>query len=225
MACDNCAINLTVDTALFQLLLVGSMTFLVVSPIYSFFVLHEYELPIPIVLPFVDPDAPSGFKINLVNQITFAVFGSIVVVSFEFLICMLKNSVIVTVAAINCQIEELDESLTSNDRMNIEQIKRFHNVLVQIQDFDRYVQSLTNLFYWKFLLVPILFVYSVASSLFLFMTVSIVHFQKRKSRISEVLGNCAQYLYPFHRGIGMVVLELHSVATCKFSSYVTLERP
>lgn len=139
---DQCAIDLLIGAIKLESLIVVSISTFSVLPMYSLLVKKEYDLPVPIVLPFTEPETPRGFWMNMPHQMMYCVFGLLAIALIELVTCILKNTVAASSSIICQMFKDLDKNLHSPDKFEIEQIKMFYNNLKQVQDFDRFQLNL-----------------------------------------------------------------------------------
>lgn len=171
--CDKQVVDLLMDSIKIVLLIILSLFFMYCVPLYNILIKNEYDVIIPNILPFVDPQTKTGFLANLANQLIFCFYGVIALTGIELITCVMKSGILATAAVIKNEFCELDEILQQNEKFSSNFTWQFRNILVKILDFDRLTADFTNLYYWKFLVQPGFMVYTVSMSIFLFLKVCI----------------------------------------------------
>lgn len=141
--CDQSAIKLLTSTSKTLSIIIISLNVLLIYPLYAFVFQNEIQLAIPVFLPFTDLKTKSGILLNLANQLFIAFVGTTGNIGIEITTCILKNNVWVSIVVICYSIDILTEYL-EHPHGNGENIERsidltFRNILIQIQDYDRYV--------------------------------------------------------------------------------------
>lgn len=144
--CDQSAIRLLKDISK-TLCIISICVFLyAIFPLYTILDKHELQLPLPVFLPFTDTSTVHGIVINIINQIFISLLGLAGNFGIEIAMCMLKNTVWATAVAICFSIDEFTDSIIqSKPARDID--KEFRNILIQLQDYDRYVGG--NFLYTK----------------------------------------------------------------------------
>lgn len=100
----------------------------------------KYSSRFPVLLPYTDIDSGTGISINLLNQLFIALVGVTGNIGIEIATCMFKNSIWASTVAIRHSIEEFSNDMETNAKTS-KQILDYHfrNILMQTQDYDRYV--------------------------------------------------------------------------------------
>lgn len=119
--------------------MVFSMFLTCCAPLYKIFFTDEYEMIIPVVLPFIDPETKYGFYINLGNQLVSCAYGLIIIPGTELMTCVLKNTISVTAAVIQNSLLEFDNLVQQNEAFSMEYAQGFQNIILKILDFDKFV--------------------------------------------------------------------------------------
>lgn len=170
--CDDHVFELIVDSLKIFILFIISLFMMYCVPLFNILIRNQYDVIIPIILPFIDPQTKTGFYANLVNQLTFCFYGIIAITGIELVTCVLKNTILVTSAVIVNELDEFEELLKLTHKTFSPRLTwQFRNILVKIIDFNRLITNLTDLYYWKFLVQPGFMVYTVSASIFLFLKV------------------------------------------------------
>lgn len=138
--CDRCAINLLKSTSKTVGIVILSMTVMLLFPPYVFLFKNDIQLPIPVVLPFTDLESKTGLIINFVNQLFLCLIGATGNIGIEIVTCMLKNNVWASTGAICYSVDTISEAIERPEghMKRIIDLK-FRNILMQVQDHDRYV--------------------------------------------------------------------------------------
>lgn len=174
--CDDQVIDLLAHSIKIVSLIIISLILMYCVPLFNILIRNQYDVIIPIILPFIDPQTKTGFYANLVNQLTFCFYGLVAITGIEMITCMLKNTILATSAIIDNELYEFEKLLKfKHDTFSPRLTWQFRNILVKIIDFNRLITNLTDLYYWKFLVQPGFMVYTVSASIFLFLKVCIYY--------------------------------------------------
>lgn len=136
--CDQSAIKLLTSTMKIMTIVIVSMIMHMMFPTFAYFKYNDIQWPMPVILPFTDPDSVNGLAINLVNQLFIGFTSSIGNIGIEISTCILNNTVWAIIVAIGHSIDELSgstenpQSSTASNRIHL-----FRNILIQVQDYDR----------------------------------------------------------------------------------------
>lgn len=141
-------------------------------PTYAYFIMDQRPMPVPVLLPFVDEKTSSGYYINIAHQLVFGVIGSSAVIAIELMNCMLKNNIYAAKESIVYSLDVLGAMLRTNTTFSLQMKMELRNVLVKVQDLDRFLIELRDLYFWKFFLQPMLLAYAVSASLLCYYVVS-----------------------------------------------------
>lgn len=136
--CNRMAIDLLKSAIKISSLVFVAYIILVSLPFYK--TLHnEYELVLPIIMPFVDPNTQNGFYINMANQLVHLCIGSFGIPIHNLFGCILKNNVLVTAAVIENTLNEFKKKLKNNKNFAKETacIGEFRNIVLKILDFHK----------------------------------------------------------------------------------------
>lgn len=176
--CNESATKLLKSTLTIFGIVAASMIILLIFPVYAYVFKHDIQLPIPVVLPFTDLESKNGIFLNLANQVFISLIGGTGNLGIEVITCIMKNNVWASTVAIGHAIDEISHCVESPDkdetRRSID--LKFRNILVQVQDLDRFILQLSDLYYWKFFLQPIMLTLSVSLAVFFYMYVSVHNF-------------------------------------------------
>lgn len=150
---------------------VGMLSFLM-FPLYAYLAMHQHPLIVPIAIPFVDEVTDSGYYINIVHQAMFGVIGVTSVIAIELMNCILKNNIYAAKELIIYSLDILGDMLNHDTTFSEQKKAEFRNFLIKLQDLDRFIIELRDLYYWKFFLQPMMLAYSVSSALLCYYVVS-----------------------------------------------------
>lgn len=138
--CDQSAIELFKSTTKILGIFYTSLITYTIFPIFTTIKNNKMQLILPVLVPFTDLDSTNGLIINILNQLFTIFIGAYGNFGTEIMIGMFKNTIWAMAVTICYSIDELitsfDESNPSSNR-----IVAFHfrNVILQVQDRDRYV--------------------------------------------------------------------------------------
>lgn len=141
--CDQSAIKLLKSTSTTLGIVLFSMIILLIFPSYAFITKHDIQLPIPVILPFTDLESKNGITLNMANQVFIVLIGATGNIGIEIITCILKNNVWASTVAICYSIDEISEIIEYPDGHTKRSVDlKFRNILVQVQDLDRYVHCM-----------------------------------------------------------------------------------
>lgn len=138
--CDKSTIKLlkTVLTVICMICFICSYYYII--PIAHYILTKEVHLPVPILCPFTNLISTNGILINVVNQMFMCFYGLSGMIGIEIIQLMLKNTVWASTLAICHSIDEFSLAIEhSNVSSTITVHYLFRNILIQVQDVDRYV--------------------------------------------------------------------------------------
>lgn len=173
---DESAIQLFMNTAKIIGMITVSMTIFCIFPIYAFIYRNEIQFPVPVLIPFTTLDTKIGLLVNVLNQAFTCLIGITGNYGIEIIACILKNTVWASASTICYSLDELTELLHEPEQREKKIMKtkyQLRNTLVQIQDFDRYILEICDLYYWKFFVQPYLLTFAISGALFFYLYVSI----------------------------------------------------
>lgn len=135
--CEQMAILLATSSFKTNALIVFSMNLICSAPLYKLFFTDENEMVIPVILPFIDPETPNGFYINLANQLFICAYGVITIPATELITCVLKNTISVSAAVIENTLLEFEGLLMENEELSSKRSWQFRNIVLKILDYER----------------------------------------------------------------------------------------
>lgn len=201
--CNESAVKLLTDTMKMLVIIGTSAVIFAVFPIIASLQNDEVQFMIPVLFPFTNLETKTGIIVNMLNQF---LSGSLAMTSnfgIEILNCILKNAVWCSASAVCYSVDELSPILKKSKQLSSIIINyRFRNIVIQVQDIDRYfycssinfekhflnkqnntkhiifrfVLSLASLSYWRFFLQPIFLAFGVSLALFLYLNVCLLRF-------------------------------------------------
>ncbi|XP_031627340.1 uncharacterized protein LOC116343436 isoform X2 [Contarinia nasturtii] len=169
-ACNSSAIRLLKGTSKTLGLLMLSFAMMTIAPTYEFIFKNNIQLIVPIIFPFTDFETKTGMNLNMANQFFIMLFGLIPNLLIEIGTCMLKNYVWTFTVVIGHSIDKISQSLEhpqGDEKTKIDLLYR--NILIQIQDYDRFILEMSDVYYWKFFLQPFFLTFSVSLAVFLYL--------------------------------------------------------
>lgn len=153
-------------TILFLVFIILSTMQAMIGPAIEFHKTGNLVTFLALKLPFIDDDSVWGFHLNVFIQTTITFFGTIGGLSTEMATCITNNTVLLCSEIISFNCDELGESLIKRKCSAAETAARLKQILQQIQDLDRYILEMSEIYYWRLFTAPILIVYSVSISIF-----------------------------------------------------------
>lgn len=141
--CNRMAIHLLTSSIKTSILIVFSLSLSIWIPIYMTLVLKKNKMVYQVILPFTDPTTQNGFMINFIHQLMTITTAFVILPGVELVICILKNTTLVTAAVIENSLIEFSNRLGGNQSVPFsnEMAYHFRNIILQISDFDRLMCS------------------------------------------------------------------------------------
>lgn len=138
--CDQSAIKLLKSTTKTMGIIAIGIIICVTFPILAFVLYNDIQLPIPVLLPFTDIESATGITLNLLNQLFISFIGITGNIGIEIATCLFKNSVWASTVAIRHSINDFSAVIETSLKTPAKILDyRFRNILMQVQDYDRYV--------------------------------------------------------------------------------------
>ena len=126
-------------TTISALLFSGFIAF-VALPLY--FILNgDRILLISVVLPFTEVDTNWGYFFNVLNMLTLAYLTAFINIGVDSTFVMIITNLWAGVDAVKFAMKDMETLNTLNDNKT-EQDIRFRNIVIQIQDLDRYLKKI-----------------------------------------------------------------------------------
>lgn len=164
--CDNYGMKSINTVFCFVALIVLSTGQAMIGPLIRFFQTGELTTFLAVKLPFIDDDLVWGLHFNIAVQITITLFGTIGGLTIEMASCIVNNTIMLCSEVISFECDELSENIRKVKTSSNRNFAHLRNIMVQIQDFDRYVVEMSKIYYWRLFSAPVLIVYSVSISIF-----------------------------------------------------------
>lgn len=123
--------------AILTCIIVTSMSLVSLGPMIIFFTDGTWITPLGTQFPYAD-QSDVAFYLDLIIQMAIALIGILTTVSIEMSQVIVNNAVEMAGDVITFNIDMLSEQTTSVGMMNLESNANFRNIIIQIQDFDRY---------------------------------------------------------------------------------------
>lgn len=141
--CNKSAVKLLTSTIVTLIIVIGSMNIYVGFPVIASMFTDDLQLPIPVYFPFTDYKTKTGLFVNLLNNLFVASVGLAGNIGVEIITSMLKNTIWACTVAISHSIDEISASVEQPEPKSKEIIiHQFRNVLLQVQDYGRYISFL-----------------------------------------------------------------------------------
>lgn len=132
---DKRADELMRKTAQICLAFVVASVLFVIYPFYLLIMEGTRPTPVPIIVPFFDPDTKLGYGLSLVHQFIYAVSGMMGNLCFEIFFSTIINNFWAAADIIQYSLENLPLEVHSvQERINRKRL--ITNILIQIQDVD-----------------------------------------------------------------------------------------
>lgn len=152
-------------TAATTALIILSFTFILIGPIYAYASDGTQSSLLGGMLPFTDLETTQGFIINSIIQSFWglgALFGSI---SIEILSCLINNTYTVAADLICYLMRKFSTRLVAGT-FTADHKAELRDIFVRLQDFEKFIAELNDLYYWKFFVQPPLITFCVSLGIF-----------------------------------------------------------
>lgn len=156
---------LVITVSVIVSLMILSHAMLIIGPLFAYFSQGIRITPIATNLPYFEKDSDTEFVINLTLQAAMALIALGGSLSIEVVQCLIINTITIIPDLINLNLKEIADELFTKG-MCSDTISRLRNVLIQIQDFDRYIRDVIEVYYVKLFAGPFLFTFSISLSIF-----------------------------------------------------------
>lgn len=163
--CDQLATKLFIRINLSTMLTLLSHVFVIIGPVYVFCVNREYSTPTGVVLPFMDPNSPISFIINLSIQSASAVVSLIGTVGLEAVNCFIFNS-FSAMTDLSCLNMKTYSDALCPGHTSVHRKMKLRRIIVQLRDLEDYINEVNDLLYWRTLTLPFLSTWCVALGIF-----------------------------------------------------------
>lgn len=102
-----------------------------------------------IQLPFIDEDCVWGFHLNLMLQTVITTYGTVGNLAIEMTSCIINNTVMLCTEIISMDCKQLGNDLENRIGTSVKRLAALRNMFVKIQDVDRFICNMANLYYWR----------------------------------------------------------------------------
>lgn len=136
MILGNRALELMKKSALSVLALCLASVAYAIYPFYLYLAEGSHPMPIPIILPFTDPETNTGYYLSLANQGFIMCLGIIGNFAIEIATTLTTNGMWAASDIINYRLNELGIGATRGEAESVRKAK-LRNILIQIQDLER----------------------------------------------------------------------------------------
>lgn len=134
--CENNIEKLVQHFVIIILLVILGHLLIIFGPIYAYIFKNIRSTPMATHLPFLEKDSDIEFTMNLLIQSVIATSALIGNISIELLTLLISNGITIIPRLIHLNLNDLVKEITGS---NFNSKVRWHNVLIQVQDFDRYL--------------------------------------------------------------------------------------
>lgn len=151
--CENNVKKLVQSVAIIVPLVVFGHFLVVLGSLHAYIYEDTRVTPMATHLPYFEKNSDLEFILNLLQQSIIAVYALMGNISIEILTCLLNNAITSIPEFIHLNLNDLNKEI-SIDNSNLKTMVRLRNVLIQVQDFDRYANQFSisqlNIFYIVF---------------------------------------------------------------------------
>lgn len=120
---------------LFLVILIVAFLF-IIYPLYLFLSKGERPWPVPIIVPFVDPDTDLGYFLCIGNQTIIGTTGILGLTSLEVLVLIMLNNLWTASDNIRYSLDELASNVRKGATITVRRAQ-LRNILMQIHDLDQ----------------------------------------------------------------------------------------
>lgn len=110
--------------------------------------------PLGVQFPYAD-ESTVAFILDLFIQLIVGAIGVPITIAIEMASVIINNAVEMSSDVIEMYVDKLTSMLVQAkqvDPLKLTQI--FRNIIIQIQDYDRFIQELSEIYYYRFLYGP-----------------------------------------------------------------------
>lgn len=138
MVCEGGAQKMLKSYIIMTCIICTSMNIVTMGPTLLFLRTGVWITPLGTQFPYAD-QSDFAFYLDLVIQMAVGFLGIMITVSIEMSQVIVNNAIIMGSDVTTLSANELTEQLSSDGGVNVVAQAKFHNLVLQIQDFDRYV--------------------------------------------------------------------------------------
>lgn len=143
MVCDEGAHKMLKSYAIMTCIICTSMSLVTFGPVLLFFKTGEWITPLGTQFPYAD-HSDIAFYLDLAIQMAVGFLGIMITVSIEMSQVIVNNGVVMGSDVTTLNANEFAEQLLSDRAMSVPTRAKFRNIILQIQDFDRYATNKPN---------------------------------------------------------------------------------
>lgn len=137
MVCDEGVEKMLKSYLIMTCIICTSMSLVTFGPMHIFLTTGEWITPLGIQFPYAD-QSDIAFFLDLAIQMAVGFLGIMITVSIEMSQVIVNNAVVMGSDVIELNANELSEQLLSGGALSVRTRAKFRNIMLQIQDFDRY---------------------------------------------------------------------------------------
>lgn len=145
-----------------------------IGPAIEFIKTGDLITFLAIKLPFIDEESVWGFHLNLGIQTLIKLFGTVGNLSIEMTSCIINNTISLCSEIILFNCKQVSIKVESLGHITFATKAELREIFIQVQDLDRYILDMSDLYYWRMFSAPILITYSVSISVFCQYSVSLI---------------------------------------------------
>lgn len=168
---DTHALKLVTSSLMTAVVILVSVSFALVGPLYAFVAYGEYSIPSGTIMPFVDAATGRGVLINLFVQSITTVGAVVALICSEIAACVLNNTYMVMADLICFNLDKFSDGLRQG-HFSLRNAQELLNIFLQLQDLETYVSEVNNIYYWKLFTQPLMTTGCVALAVFAQLQVS-----------------------------------------------------
>ncbi|XP_055312480.1 uncharacterized protein LOC129574453 [Sitodiplosis mosellana] len=136
------------------------------GPVYVYFTQGIRTTTIEVKIPFAEEDPSIEYAMNMLLQFVVYFHGFIIYGSMEMAMALFGNVINISPRLIKNRLKELFESRERKEVSELQLRVAFQDITKQLLDYEDFVACLRDFVYWRTLVTPALFTYSIAMAIF-----------------------------------------------------------
>lgn len=145
VVCDAGAHKMLKSYVIMTCIICTSMSIVTFGPVHLFLTTGEWITPLGTQFPYAD-QSDIAFYMDLAIQMAVGFLGIMITVSIEMSQVIVNNAVTMGCDVITLNANEIAEQLSLDGEMSVGIKAKLHNLMLQIQDFDRYDVHIQKMF-------------------------------------------------------------------------------
>lgn len=151
--CESGVKKLGISFLILTLIICFSMSVVTMGPVLVLIKTGVWITPLGVQFPYAD-ESTVAFILDLIVQLIVGLIGVPITVAIEMASVIINNAVEMSSDVIEMNVDKLTSMLHQKDTDSLKLIQTFRNIIIQIQDYDRFIQQLSDIYYYRFLCGP-----------------------------------------------------------------------